>query len=85
MTNYKPVSVLPIKSKVLEQIVHKRVYDFFISHNIVYEQQFGFQKNKSTSLAVLNIYSELIKSIENKEFSCCIFLDFAKAFDTVNS
>ena len=64
--------------------MHKRVYDFFISHNIIYEHQFGFQKNKSTSLAVLDIYSKLIKSIENKEFSCCIFLDFAKAFDTVN-
>ena len=64
--------------------MHKRVYDFFIPHIIIYEHQFGFQKNKSTSLAVLDIYSKLIKSIENKEFSCCIFLDFAKAFDTVN-
>ena len=35
-------------------------------------------------MAVLDIYSKLITSIENKEFSCCIFLDFAKAFDTVN-
>ena len=78
------LSYLPIISKVFEQIVHKRVYDFFISHNIICEHQFGFQKNKSTSLAVLDIYSKLIKSIENKEFSCCIFLYFAKAFDTVN-
>ena len=84
VTNYRPISVLPIISKVFEQIVHKRVYDFFISHNIICEHQFGFQKNKSTSLALLDIYSKLIKSIENKEFSCCIFLYFAKAFDTVN-
>ena len=84
VTHYRPISVLPIISKVFEQIVHKRVYNFFISHNIIYEHQFGFQKNKSTSLEVLDIYSKLIKSIENKEFSCCIFLDFAKAFDTVN-
>ena len=60
------------------------MYDFLISYNIIYENQFGFQKNKSTYLAVLYIYSKLIKSIENKEFPCCIFLDFAKAFDTVN-
>ena len=60
------------------------MYDFLLSHNIIYEHQFGFQKNKSTSLTVLDIYSKLIKSIENKEFSCCILLDFAKAFDTVN-
>ena len=68
VTNYRPVSVLPIVSKVFEQIVHKRVYDFLISHNIIYEHQFGFQKNKSTSLAVLDIYSKLIKSIEIKSF-----------------
>ena len=71
-------------SRVFKQIVHKRVNDFLILHNIIYEHQFGFQKNKSTFLAVLDIYSKLIKSIENKEFSLCIFLDFAKAFYTVN-
>ena len=59
VTNYRPVSVLPIISNVFEQIVHKRVYGFLISHNIIYEHQFGFQKNKSTSLAVLDIYSKL--------------------------
>ena len=58
VTNYRPISVLPIISKVFEQIVHKRVFDCLFSHNIIY--------------------------IENEEFSCCIFLDFAKAFDTVS-
>ena len=83
VTNNRQISVLPIISKVFEQIVHKRVYDFFISDNIIFEHQFGFQKNRSTSLAILGIYFKLIKSKENKKFSCCIFLDFAKAFDTV--
>ena len=83
VTNYRPISVLPIISKVFEQTVRKRMYDFLISHNI-YEHQSGFRKNKFTPLAVLDIYSKLIKFIENKEFSCYIFLDFAKAFDTVN-
>ena len=78
------ISVLPIISKVSEQVVHKRVYDFLISHNIIYEHQFRFQKNKSTALAVLDINSKLIKSVENKELSCCIFLDFAEAFDTIS-
>ena len=44
VTNYRPISVLPIISKVFEQIVHKRVYDFLISHNIIYEHQFALQK-----------------------------------------
>ena len=50
VTNYRPISVIPIISKVFKQIVHKRVYDFFISHNIIFKHQFGFQKIKSTSL-----------------------------------
>ena len=45
VTNYRLISVLPIISKIFEQIVHKRVYDFFISHHIIYEHQFGFQKS----------------------------------------
>ena len=61
VTNYRPISVLSIIGKVFEQNVHRRFNNNNISHNIIYEHQFGFQKNKSTSLAVLDIYSELIK------------------------
>ena len=60
------------------------MYDFLISHYIIYKHQCGFQENKSTALAVLDIYSKLTKSIENKEFPFCLFHDFAKGFDTVN-
>ena len=64
--------------------MHRRLVDFLEKNNIIYEHQYGFQKNKSTSSAILDLYSQLIESIENKKFACSIFLDFAKAFDTVN-
>ena len=48
------------------------------------QNQFGFQKNKSTELAVNSILNNIVNTFENKETGYCIFLDFAKAFDTVN-
>ena len=61
-----------------------RLNEFITKHQILYQNQFGFQKNKSTELAVNSIVSNVIKSLENKESAYYIFLDFAKAFDTVN-
>ena len=54
-------------------------------HNkIIYEHLFGFQKNKSITLAVLDLYSEILKTLEKQEYAYIVFLDFAKAFDTVD-
>ena len=61
-----------------------RLVKFLYSNNIIYEHQFGFQQNKSTSLAVMDLHSKIVQAIENKKIACGVFLDFAKAFDTVN-
>ena len=49
-----------------------------------YRHQFGFRKNHSTELAILEISDNLKNSIDNKLIICGLFLDFSKAFDTVN-
>lgn len=82
--NYRPISILPIISKILEKIMHKRMMEFLKKFDILDKHQFGFQKNCSTEHAILDLYSKIVSAIENKEKSCSIFLDFAKAFDTVN-
>ena len=64
--------------------MYNRLLDFIDKHNILSPSQFGFQKNKSTELAVNSIVNNIINSFELKESAYCIFLDFAKAFDTVN-
>ena len=79
VSNYRPISLLPIFSKIFEKLMHLRLTD-----NILNENQFGFQMNKSTELAISSITTNIIESFENKEYAHCIFLDFAKAFDTVN-
>ena len=84
LTNYRPISILPIFGKLLEKAMHSRMTNFLDEHKILFKHQFGFQKNKSTTLAILDLYTKLVENIEGKRFSCCIFLDFSKAFDTVN-
>ena len=83
-TNYRPISILPIFSNLLEKAMHSRMIKFLDEHKILFKHQFGFQKYKSTTLAILDLYIKLVGNIEGKRFSCCIFLDFSKAFDTVN-
>ena len=84
ISNYRPVSVLPILSKVLEKIAQIRLIKFLNNQSIIYNKQYGFQENKSTTPAILDLYSKTIKTLNNGDYPCSAFLDFAKAFDTVN-
>ena len=84
VSNFRPISLLPIFSKIFERLVYDRLICFVKKHNILTPNQYGFQANKSTELAVNEITNCIINSFENKESAFGIFLDFAKAFDTVN-
>lgn len=55
-----------------------------MAYKFLYEHQFAFQKGKSAERAVLDLYSNLLNAIKNHEKRSCIFLDFAKRFDTIN-
>ena len=76
--------MLPLFSRKLEKLMHHRLMQYIIKYKFLCEDQFGFQKGKSTEHAILDPYSNRIKAIENHEKQSCIFLDFAKAFDAVN-
>ena len=56
--NYRPISVLPSFSKILEQIMNKQLVAFLDKYKIIYKHQYGFQKTKSTSLAILDLISK---------------------------
>lgn len=83
LSNYRPISVLPLFSKILEQVINKRLLNFFMQHDVIVKQQYGFQKNKSTEAALLNIKDKIIEHIEKEEFTVGIFIDFKKAFDSI--
>ena len=78
------LSLSPIFSKGFERLMYDRLIAFISRYNLLTPNQYGFQVNKSTELAINEICSSIKYTFENKETALCIFLDFAKAFDTVN-
>ena len=82
--NYRPVSLLCTLSKVFERMMYNRLMDFLNENKILFEYQFGFRKNHSTQLALTFLMDKLINSIENGDHVIGVYLDFSKAFDTVD-
>ena len=82
--NYRPISLLSIFNILLEKLMAKRLTNFIEKHELIYSKQFGFRRNHSTVQAVLSITDKLQTAIDVQEDSCGIFLDFSKAFYTIN-
>ena len=82
--NYRPVSLLSIFSKIFEKAMYSRVVDFLEMHKILYDKQFGFRKKHSAFMAHMILVDTLIRALQNQEFVIGVFLDFSKAFDTVD-
>ena len=68
----------------MEKVMYNRLINFIEKMNIIYSKQFGFRSHHSTEHAILSIVDKIHDRIEKRHFSCGIFLDFNKAFDTVN-
>lgn len=83
-TNYRPISVISNFAKLFEQCVKKRLICFLEKHNILNKNQFGFRKSLSTEDAILELINSIAQVINVNKKCICIFLDLAKAFDTVN-
>ena len=84
LCNYRPISLLSIFNKLLEKLMYKRLLDFLEKKKVLFKKQYGFRENHSTDHAILSIIHNIQLAIDKRDFSCGIFLDFSKAFDTVN-
>ena len=84
MNNYRPISLLSIFDKIIEKLMHKRLYNFMEENDILYHKQFGFRKGNSTINALMQITEKIKESIDKGKYGCGIFIDLRKAFDTVN-
>ena len=82
--NYRPVSILCVISKVFEKIMFNRLQKFLNDFNILYKNQFGFRRNHSTHMAHIVLMDKIVHALENGECVIGLYLDFSKAFDTVN-
>ena len=84
LCNYRPISILPVCSKILEKLVHKQLYDYVTCNNILYKGQSGFRKHHSTCSALHKTIDRWNTEIDNGNYVGALFIDLSKAFDMVN-
>ena len=84
LSNYRPISLLPCISKVFEKILSVRVLTHFDLFDLFSPCQFGFRESFTTEYSIVDIYEKLLHNLDNGLTSCAIFLDLAKAFDSVD-
>ena len=82
--NYRPISLLTLISKILERIIYIRTVNFFKKSDIFSNVQFGFRENHSTTHALLTFVEKVTHALDTFSHTIGIFLDFSKAFDTIN-
>ena len=84
VSNYRPVSLLPLPGKLLEKVVHKRITQFFTDHEILSENQGGFRKGFSTTATIADLTDDMFANLNQGLTTLASFIDLKKAFDTVN-
>ena len=84
-SNYRPISLLSIFNKVIETLMHRRLYHFLDLCNILYPSQFGFREKHSTNHLLISMTETIKSTIDNGRYGCGVFIDLQKAFDTVNN
>ena len=82
--NYRPISLLPAISKVFEKVVYKQVYNYMNANSLLYKSQYGFREKHSTELAAMEVTDKIFQDVDKKKLPLAIFLDFSKAFDTID-
>ena len=83
-SKYRPISLLSNIEKILEKHMYKRLYTYLDNKNIIYDLQFGFRQQYSTSYALINITENITKALDDGNVGCGVFADLQKAFETVD-
>ena len=84
LSNYRPISILPVISKIFERVIYNQLYAYFIQNNLFYSSQYGFRSKHSTELAALEFVDRINNLLDSRNTPLAIFMDLSKAFDTIN-
>ena len=82
--NYRPISLLPVISKVFEKVVFNQLYKYLDKFNLLYKSQYGFRKGHSCEFAAMEVTDKIFNNLDKRKLPLALFLDFSKAFDTIN-
>ena len=84
MDKYRPISVLPVSSKVIERVVHIQLYDYLCKSHLLTDSQFEFRRGSSTEHAVTFLTDSIRMKIDKGYLTGAVFIDLRKAFDTID-
>ena len=84
VNEYRPISNLSVMSKIFEKLMCKRLVSYLEVNKVLVPFQFGFRSRSATTDALLQYLDYAYESIDNGQYLLTLFLDFSKAFDTVN-
>lgn len=84
VSNYRPISLLPQFSKILEKLFATRFDSFVNKYDLLNDHQYGFRSNRATSLAVMEFVEHVARAIDQKLNTVGLFIDLSKAFDTID-
>ena len=84
LENYRPISILPSFSKFYEKVVYNRIYRYLKYPNLLYKNPFGYRRNHSTYMALIQLVNNIASAIDNRESPAGVFLNFSKTFDTID-
>ena len=82
--NYRPISLLPVFSKIMEKLIYNKLFEFLVRYEILFESQYGFRKERSTTHATLDFVKTIEEAIESNQYAIGVFCDLSKAFDTLD-
>ena len=83
-SNYRLISIFPCLSKILECLMYNKLYNFLAEHNIISKKQYGFRKNYSTYMALIDLVDKISSNMDHKKYNIGVFLDLSKDFDTID-
>ena len=83
-SNYRPISILPVFSKILERLMYNRIIQFIDTFSILHDDQFGFRKSRSTSMALNVLVDKYHQAVQKKQYMVGLFIDLSRAFDTLS-
>ena len=84
LDNYRPISILPVLSKIIEKIVHRQLMSFLDKNSLLSEFQFGFRRGLSTELATTLLLDDIRREVDSGKLVGAVFIDLSKAFDTIS-